>query len=216
MNNHLKLITENIDIQSLEYLSEGEGSNKVFKIKGPMIECEITNGNKRIYPIEYGDREVNKFMSFPPDKRLGEWEHPLTPTINRERCAVLIESLEKNGNSFIGTAKVLTKWVHGRIIQNSLEEGFPVGMSTRSLGTVNESNRRVNKDWNLITIDSVSTPSGPNCFVEGILENKEYIISGDLITEIAVHNLQKKLDKKGSKEISKYLKEFINDIGKGK
>ena len=105
----LKLITENIDTQSLEYLSEGEGSNKVFKIKGPMIECEITNGNRRIYPIEYGDREVKKFLSFPAEKRLGEWEHPLTPNINRERAAVLIESLEKDRNNFIGTAKVLTK-----------------------------------------------------------------------------------------------------------
>ncbi len=212
----LKLITENIDIQSLEFLSEGEGTNKVFKIKGPMLMAESLNGNKRIYRKTTLKREVDRFLKEPKENRIGEWSHPQSALINRERAALIIESLVEDGNNFIGIAKVLTKWPCGRVIYNSLEEGLKVGMSSRSLGTVDESTRYVNDNMRLVTIDGVETPSGHICFVDGILEGKEYIINGDVIVEQAVSNLQKKLDKNGSREIAKHLKEFINDIGKGK
>lgn len=211
----LKLITESIDIQSLEFISEGEGSNKIFKIKGPMLQSEILNGNNRKYRHPVLKRESERFLKEPKENRIGEWLHPESPLINRERAAVIIESLVEDGYNFIGSAKVLTKWPCGRVIYNSLEEGLKVGMSSRAIGKVNESTRIVMDDMRLITIDSVPTPSAPLCFVDGILEGKEFIISGDLITEIAVASLQKKLDKNGSKEVAKYLKEFINDIGKG-
>ncbi len=208
----LKLITESIDIQSLEYLSEGEGSNKVFKIKGPMLVAEVLNGNNRKYKKPTLKREVDRFLKEPKENRIGEWTHPQSALINRERAAIIVESLVEDGNNFIGIAKVLTKWPCGRVIYNSLEEGLKVGMSSRSLGTVDESTRYVNDNMRLVTIDGVETPSGPGCFVDGILEGKNYIISGDIIVEQAVANLQKKLDRNGSKEISKYLKEFINSI----
>lgn len=208
----LKLITEDVDIQSLEILTEGEGSNKVFKIKGPMLQAEILNKNKRIYPKPVLKREVDKFLKERKENRIGEWEHPQSAIISRERAALIIESLDEQGNDFIGVAKVLTKWPMGRIIYNSLEEGLPVGMSSRSLGTINEMTRRVNDDMRMITIDGVPTPSAPDCFVDGILESKNFIISGDIVTEIAVEKLQKKLDKHGSRQILNDLKEFLNNI----
>jgi hypothetical protein len=68
-----------------------------------------------------------------------------------------------------------------------------------------------------LSIDSVLDASAPGCFVEGILENKNYIMDGDRIVEVAVQNLQKKVDKKYnpksmSGEVLSYITDFLGEI----
>jgi hypothetical protein len=89
-------------------------------------------------------------------------------------------------------------------------------VSTRGLGTL-DSNGYVNDDFDLITVDIVADGSAPDSYVDGILENKEYIIENNRIVEIAVENLQEKVDKKfpsDSRYKSLLVKEFIRDIQK--
>lgn len=212
----LKLIREEISPLDLEVLTEEVNSEKHFKIKGVFIQAEKLNGNKRIYPKDICDKEIQRYIKEEISRKnsLGEYLHAQTPVVNRERAAILIESLVEDGNNYIGTAKVLQNFPMGRLVYNLLKEGIPTGVSTRGLGTVNESTRRVNSDFRLCCVDVVDTPSAPDAWINGILESKSYLIQNDMIVEVAVNNLQKKLDKTGSKMISKYLKEFINDMGK--
>ena len=69
---YLKLLREDIDTQSLEYLCEGEGDQKIWKIKGPMIVAETLNGNRRIYSESDCDRETMSFLKQKEHNRLGE------------------------------------------------------------------------------------------------------------------------------------------------
>ncbi len=214
MQKALKLITETINPTDIEVLSEGEDSNKTFKMRGIFIQAERLNGNKRIYPKEICEREVSKYIKEEISRKnaLGEYQHPASPVVNRERAAILIESLVESGNDYIGTAKVLTNFPMGRLVHNLLKEGIPTGVSTRGIGTVNESNRRVNPDFGLKAVDVVDTPSAPDAWVDGILEGKEFLIRDNMIVEMAVANLKKKLDKRGSKDLLENLKAFIKAI----
>ncbi len=211
----LKLLREEIDPQDLQVIVETKDNvEKSFKIKGIFIQSELLNRNNRIYPEGLCEREVNRYIAQEISRKnsLGEYQHPQSATVNRERAAILVESLIKDGKNYVGTAKVLTEFPMGKLVYSMLKEGIPTGISTRGLGTVNESNRRVNDDFRLICPDVVDTPSAPDAWVQGILENKEFIISGNLIVEVAVNNLKKKLDKNGSRELVKNFKEFLNNI----
>lgn len=210
----LKLIRESVDFQDIDVLLESKDGEKVFKIRGPFVQSEILNNNRRIYPKSLCEREIQAFMKNRVARKdaLGEYQHPESPLINRERAAILIESLVEDGNNYIGTAKVLKDWPMGRLVFKMLEEGIPTGVSTRGLGTVNESTRRVNDDFKLITVDVVDTPSAPHAWVDGILESKNFLIEGDSFVEVAVERLQKNLAKHGSKEILNDLKQFLKSI----
>ena len=94
--------------------------------------------------------------------------------INLDNIAMIIESLEWKGNDVYGKAKILDT-PKGQILKTLVKEGN-IGVSTRGLGTVNESGR-VNDDYTLITIDAVSDASNPGSrFVNGILEGKTFTL----------------------------------------
>lgn len=215
----MKLITEQIDPQSITVLQEGTGENgKNWYITGPFMQCDIKNRNGRIYPKKMMERAVSEYKKTWIDthRSLGELNHPSTPEVNPERASHLIESLEFEGNDIVGKAKILTKLPMGRIVAGLLEEGVQLGVSSRGLGTLNESdNTTVNDDYVLSTIDIVSDPSAPSAFVDGIFEAKEFIISGDTFVEKAVDELEDSLSKHGSKYILEDLKSFLNDIRRG-
>jgi hypothetical protein len=65
----------------------------------------------------------------------------------------------------------------GNIVKTFIDEGVKVGVSTRGLGSVKQTKEgimEVQDDFHLATVDVVTDPSGPNCFVNGIMENTEY------------------------------------------
>ena len=65
----------------------------------------------------------------------------------------------------------------GKIVKTFIDEGVRIGVSTRGLGSVKQTsdgNMEVQPDFHLATVDIVTDPSGPNCFVNGIMENAEY------------------------------------------
>jgi hypothetical protein len=137
-----------------------------------------------------------------------------SPQINLERVSHIIESLEMKENVGYGVARLLDTPM-GRIAKTLVDEGIIVGMSTRGVGSLD--GEIVKEDFSLITVDIVADPSAPNCFVEGVLENKEFIIDGDQIVEVAVSNLRRKVDKKYdvkslSNEVLGYMMDFINEI----
>jgi len=212
----MKLLTEMITFDKLQVIKEEVEGKKIFRLKGPFLEAEIENKNGRVYSKDILVREVNDFVEgkIKKNRSMGELDHPENPQINLERVSHIIESLEMKDNVGYGVAKLIDTPM-GRIAKTLVDEGIIVGMSTRGVGTLD--GKTVKEDYKLITVDIVADPSAPNCFVEGVLENKEYVIDGDRIVEVAVANLKKSVDKKYnpksmSNDVLSYMMRFLEEI----
>lgn len=176
----MKLLREEISSADIisEAIEESVGK-KTYYIKGPFIVAEAKNKNGRIYPSPIVEREVNKFIEERIKMNMagGELNHPTMAEVNPERISHYIVELKRDGNVWMGKAKVASTPM-GMIVQNLLSDGYRLGISTRGLGSVGK-NGIVENDFRLVTADIVSNPSGPNCFVDAILESKEYIVRED-------------------------------------
>ena len=215
----LRLITEEINSQNLDFVMEEKDSEKSFKLVGPFMQYDIKNNNNRIYPHSLLKREADRYTKEEISRRnsLGQYKHETSPFVDREKACILVESLEDDGkNSFIGTAKVLKNLPMGRLVHNLLLERIPIAISSRALGTCNPMTGIVNDDLKICAFDILDrlNPGGPDCFVNGVLEHKEYLIQGDIIVEQAIDRFQETLDKTGSKYLTEAIQKFISDLKK--
>ena len=195
----MKLITE--CSQDVEYIVEGK--TKEQYIKGIFMQSDIQNQNGRVYPFSILQKEVknynNKFVK--ESRALGELGHPSGPTINLDRVSHIITELYEDGKNFIGKAKIMNT-PNGKIVKNLIESGVRLGVSSRGLGSVKSNKSGVNevqKDFVLSTVDIVSDPSAPEAFVNGIMEGREFSVTGELEYDIRneIRNtVSKKLDEK--------------------
>ena len=174
----MKLITE--EIESIEIITESVGKTKKLYIKGPFLQAETVNKNRRRYPISILEREVNRYNNeyVKKGRALGELGHPNGPTVNLDRVSHKITNLYREGNNFIGKAQILSTPM-GKIAESLLKEGVMLGVSSRGLGSLKptrEGFNEVGEDFMLATAaDIVADPSAPDAFVQGIMENKEWI-----------------------------------------
>ena len=174
----MKLITEVVEEVSLTTeLDEATGKKSHF-IEGIFMQGDLKNRNGRIYPSAVLEKEMVRYQKdFIDTKRaLGELGHPEGPTINGDRVSHLITEMKRDGSNFIGKAKILGTPM-GEIVKTFMDEGVLFGVSTRGLGSVKatkEGIMEVQNDFHLSTVDIVTDPSGPNCFVNGVMENVEY------------------------------------------
>ncbi|NWJ43606.1 primosomal protein [Marine Group I thaumarchaeote] len=204
----MKLITEHMS--DIEYIVEGKGKKQY--IKGVFLQSDVKNQNGRVYPFSVLHREVKNYNKKYVEKSraLGELGHPMGPTINLDRVSHLITELYEDGKNFIGKAKIMDT-PNGKIVKNLLESGVRLGVSSRGLGTVKTNKQGVNevqKDFVLSTIDVVADPSAPDAFVNGIMEGKEFSVTGEIEHFIRkdVHNTNsKKLDEKKLELFKKFL-----------
>jgi len=142
------------------------------------MQGDLKNRNGRIYPSSILEKEMNRYnKDFIQTKRaLGELNHPQTPQINADRVSHLITEMTRDGNNFMGKAKILSTPM-GEIVKTFIDEGVRIGVSTRGLGSVKQAKdgiMEVQEDFHLATVDIVTDPSGPDCFVQGIMENTQY------------------------------------------
>jgi len=204
----MKLITEHVS--DLEYIVEGKG--KAQYIRGVFMQADIQNQNGRVYPYAILQKEVknyrNKYVN--EGRALGELGHPTGPSINLDRVSHLITELEEDGKNFIGKAKIMDT-PNGKIVKNLLESGVRLGVSSRGLGSIKANKEGVNevqKDFTLSTVDIVADPSAPAAFVNGIMEGREFSITGEIEEHIRqdVHNtISKRLDSKHIELFEKFL-----------
>lgn len=194
----MKLITEINEDAKFEVIYEGVGETgpkeKAYYITGPFLQTEIVNRNGRKYPKQIVVREVKSYIKNYVDQNraLGELGHPEGPQINYDRASHIIKELKEDGNNFIGKAKILDT-PNGKIVKALLDEGVKLSVSSRGLGSLTEVNgvSVVNDDYSLKTAaDIVSDPSGPDCFVNGLMEGKEWVMVGGALIEKQINTLK--------------------------
>ena len=179
----MKLISE--EISNAEMLVEETNGKKNYKIRGVFLQSDIKNRNGRIYENDILTKEVDRYSKEFIDKKraFGELGHPDGPTVNLERVSHMITSLKPEGKNFIGEAKIMDT-PYGKIVKGLIDEGAQLGVSSRGMGSLVQKNgaNYVGKDFYLATAaDIVADPSAPDAFVEGIMENKEWVWDNGVI-----------------------------------
>ena len=215
----MKLITETIE--DIEVLTEATANGgKSYKIKGVFMQADIKNRNGRVYPVETLAKEVKRYTNeFINKKRaFGELGHPDGPTVNLERVSHMITSLKPEGKNFIGEAKVMDT-PYGKIVKNLIDEGAQLGVSSRGMGSIQQQHGKnvVGRDFYLATAaDIVADPSAPDAFVEGIMENKEWVWDNGVLKSMEVEQYKQEIERTKRKELaevkSNIFKDFISKL----
>ena len=149
----MKLITE--EISNAEYIVEEANGKKNYAIKGVFMQSDVKNRNGRIYPKEILQKEVARYnREFNQKNRaFGELGHPDGPTINLERVSHMIKELKREGNDYVGKAKIMDT-PYGKIVKSLIDEGASLGVSSRGMGSLRQTSDGINEvqgDFQLAT-----------------------------------------------------------------
>jgi len=202
----MKLFTELVE--DVEILTEqDENGKKQLYIEGIFLQANLKNRNGRIYPMNVMENEVNRYMAETVNKNraFGELGHPSGPTINLDRVSHIITELKRDGNNFIGKARI-TETPMGQIARGIMESGGQLGVSSRAMGSLKEQNGTmvVQNDLKISTAaDIVADPSAPDAFVKGIMEGVEWVfdpIKGAWFEEKA-ENIVKEIHKMSKSQL---------------
>jgi hypothetical protein len=163
-----------------------------MRIKGKLQESEVKNGNGRVYPKEILEREAKKYAdtAIKTNTAMGELDHPESTIINLKNASHNIKRIWWEGNDLMGELELLNT-PSGKIAQEIVSAGIPLGISSRGMGSVQQIGEtvEVQDDFELLCWDLVSVPSTPNAYMtltEGKQTqiNKDYSKVSSLITEI--------------------------------
>ena len=195
----MKLISEQ-NFETIQPLIEAkaDGTGKDYFIEGVFLQGDITNRNGRQYPMAVLDKEAERYNEefIKSNRAYGELGHPDGPTINLERVSHMIKSLQKEGTDYVGKAKIMDT-PYGKIVKSLIDEGAQLGVSSRGMVTLKQTSEGVNEvqsDFLLATAcDIVADPSAPNAFVNGVMENVDWIYdaaSGNWRAQKVIENIQ--------------------------
>jgi hypothetical protein len=194
----MKLISEEITFSDVSIIKEAKGDSNRMYIKGPFLQAEKQNRNGRVYPSYVMDKAVEQYKKdYVAERRaLGELNHPPEPVVNPERAAIMTEDLTKAGIYYEGRAKVLSTPM-GKIVEDLLNDGVKIGVSSRGLGSLKMNRSGVNEvqeDFVLTTAaDVVFDPSAQAAFVEGIYEEAEWIYESGAFVRVELEKARNEL-----------------------
>lgn len=215
----MKLISE--IVEQVQVITEEK--TKDLYIEGVFLQSELANRNNRIYPKSVMEKEVARYMKEYVDSKraFGELGHPEGPTINLDRVSHIITSLKEDGNNYVGRAKILNTPM-GNIVRGLIEGGAQLGVSSRGMGTLKERDGGINEvqnDFYLATAaDIVADPSAPDAFVQGIMENKEWMFVNGSWTYQSIDETKKLIEQTQRKQLEevklRVFENFLNSLKK--
>jgi len=218
----MKLITE-LNEEVKYHVEEREGKKNYF-IEGIIMQSDITNRNGRMYPSHIMEKEVNRYNEQYVNKgrAYGELGHPAGPTLNLERASHMFKSLQREGNNFVGRAKIMDTPM-GNIVKSLISEGASLGISSRGMGSIKENKygvMEVQADFHLATAgDIVADPSAPDAFVRGIMEGVEWVWDNGLLKAERIEQYKEEINRGARQTISeqtaiKVFNQFFQDLSK--
>jgi len=213
-----KLIIE--EVLDIQYITEAnKDGTKSRYLTGIFMQSEKKNKNGRMYPFNVLNKEVERYNRdyVTKNRAFGELGHPSTPSINLDRVSHMITHLSADGKNFIGKAKILDT-PNGKIVQNLLDGGASLGVSTRGVGSLREQNgyQLVQDDFHLATAaDIVSDPSAPDAWVSAIMESQEWVLTNGGWAEVDYEKAKKQLQEANRRDIEEVaLRLFSNFMSK--
>ena len=216
----MKLITEVVDENAIEFITEENNGQKSHYIKGVFMQAEQKNRNGRIYPKKVLDEQVRKYINnyVIQNRAFGELGHPDGPVVNLERVSHMIKELNEDGNNWVGKAKIMDT-PYGKIVKNLIDEGAKLGVSSRGMGSLKnvKGTNIVQDDFHLATAaDIVADPSAPEAFVEGVMEGKEWVWDNGVIKEQEIEKIRNELTNAKRKQLEEtklnLFKSFLSKL----
>lgn len=215
---HKLIVDSSFDNKDLDIVTESVNGQKQYYVTGPYIAAELINKNRRKYLVNEMSAEVERYTKefIQQSRALGELNHPQSADVDLGNACHLITELKQEGNVWIGKSKVLSS-PSGLILSSLLRDGVKPGMSSRALGMLtDESDCQVVTKLRLITVDAVADPSYGEAFVNGILENKQFIIDKNGKNEQTYNTFEKRLSNIPRSEfdlhVRKTIKSFLNNL----
>lgn len=216
----MKLFTELVE--EVKYLVEDKGNGKKsYYIEGVFLQGNLKNRNGRMYRTETLDKEVGRYNQqyVKENRAFGELGHPSGPTINLERVSHMIKNLDRDGDNFIGRAKIMDT-PYGNIVKNLMDEGAKLGVSSRGMGSLKENKNgvmEVQDDFYLATAgDIVADPSAPDAFVRGIMEGVEWVWESGVLKPQKLDEIKKDIVKAPSRRLEEAklnaFKKFLSSL----
>ena len=153
-----------------------EDNNGRLIVNGVLQRAEAENQNGRVYPKGILEREVEKYKGreIKENRAFGELDHPESSVVELKNTSHIIREVYWKGDDVMGKVEVL-KTPAGNILKELLEAGCTVGISSRGMGSVKESNNgktvTVEDDFDLICWDFVSNPSTHGAFMRPMNES---------------------------------------------
>jgi hypothetical protein len=155
-------------------------------------------------------RYTNEFVN--KNRAFGELGHPDGPTVNLERVSHMITNLKQDGSNYIGEAKIMNT-PYGKIVKGLIDEGAQLGVSSRGLGSLEPRNgaNYVKSDFMLATdAEIVADPSAPDAFVEGIMENREWIWNNGRMVERDIDAWKREIKDTSSRKLEEKKLQIFN------
>lgn len=216
----MKLISELTESAECLIEADDKTGEKRHFITGVFMQAEQKNRNGRIYPKHIMEREVAAYQKLIDSKRsLGEMSHPSGPQINPERVSHMITKLWFEDNNIYGKAKLLNTPM-GVLAKNLIDEGVQLGVSTRGMGSVKqmrEGYSLVQDDYRLNAVDIVTDPSGPDCWINGIMEGREWVYLENEGIYVATDQIKTEIRKMSARELEEQkvelFKKFMIKLG---
>lgn len=176
-----------------KFVSEGG-----IMLSGLMQMSDTKNGNGRVYPHNILEREIKNYARLVEDRRaLGELDHPESSVINLANASHMVTKIWMEGNKCMGTIRVLNT-PSGQILRSLVESNVKLGISSRGMGSVRESNgvTLVEDDFQLLCFDMVSDPSTPGAFMMTEAKNSTNIFTKEDKIDRALNNFLYKFGEK--------------------
>lgn len=136
-------------------------------MKGILQKSETLNQNGRVYPRSILEREIRNYQKFILENRaLGECDHPDSSVVELKNVSHIIREAYMEEDIVYGTVELLDTPC-GKILQNLVEAGVTLGISSRGVGSTKDEGdmQVVQDDFQLICWDFVSEPSTPGAFM---------------------------------------------------
>lgn len=202
--------------------STGGKANGLTKFRGKFQEAEAVNKNKRMYPWDILNENVERLQESISDRRLvGELDHPTDSIIHFTNASHVVTKLWWDGKVLMGEGEILNT-PSGQILKNLIEGGVKVGISSRGVGNgkVNESGILViGESFKLITFDAVADPSTFEAFQEKVVSGKDESVIPNWKQELhnkkqsfndnAIKNESSSIDKVNKEVLIAYLNGFV-------
>lgn len=191
-------------------ITEASAEGKKTYLSGVFMEAGIKNRNGRVYSLTEMAAQVKRFTEANQlgQPMLGELDHPNSLEVKLENVSHRIVELKMQGNQVYGKAEVLDKHPKGMILKSLMDHQIRVGVSSRASGQLNESTGEV-KNFSLVTIDAVATPSCRSAYPETIQEQLEFYRRGEIVTDLAesvIHDIA------AQKYFQEEMRKFIDSI----
>jgi len=141
--------------------------NNALFLSGVIQAADRQNGNGRVYSRPILEREIKKYNKVITEGRaVGELDHPDDSVVNLRNVSHKFTACWWDGDSVKGKLQVLNTPA-GQTLRALVEGGVKIGISSRGMGSVRESQGQtlVEDDFQLICFDIVQEPSTSGAFL---------------------------------------------------